>query len=203
MDWKTVGGAVANVAPILGTILGGPLGGAAGGLVKLLAGELGLNPDTTTPDDVMNVIKADPTALLKFKEFELNNRVELQKLVLENDRMYLVDVADARAREKAIVLATGKRDINQYILAWLVVGLFFVLVGVLMFVTLPISNVGSINQLFGAMATGFGMILAYYFGSSKGSADKTATMVNQFQNQIKGTGAGGNAGMGTGAEKLV
>jgi len=202
MGWKNVGSAVANVAPILGTILGGPLGGAAGGLIKLLAGELGLNPETTTPDDVMNVIKADPQALLKFKEFELNNRVELQKLVLEHDRVYLVDRADARAREKAIVQATGKKDINQYVLAWLVVGLFFLLVGILMFIDLPTSNIGPINQLFGAMATGFGMVLSYYFGSSKGSSDKTTTMVSQFQDfiaQIKEMGTGD----GKGIEKMI
>ena len=38
----------------------------------------------------------------------------------------------------------------------MVVGLFFTLVGLLMFVVLPEANVGPVNQLFGAMATGFG-----------------------------------------------
>jgi hypothetical protein len=52
------------------------------------------------------------------------------------------------------------------------VGLFFALVGMLMWVVLPDANVGPINQLFGAMATGFGMVLQYFFGSSKGSSDK-------------------------------
>ena len=152
----------------------------------------------------MKVLEADPSAILKFKEFELNNKVELQKILLEKDRLdmqkeqsRLADIQDARGREKAIVQATGKRDINQYVLAWLVVGLFFLLVGILMFVNLPVSNVGPINQLFGAMATGFGMVLSYYFGSSKGSADKTATMVTQFQSQIKGTGDG------KGIEKMI
>jgi len=56
-------------------------------------------------------------------------------------------------------------------------GLFFILVGLLMFVVLPEANVGPVNQLFGAMATGFGMVLQYFFGSSKGSADKTAAMM--------------------------
>ncbi len=73
--------------------------------------------------------------------------------------------------------ATGKRDMNLYVLAWMVVGLFFALVGLLMFVVLPEANVGPVNQLFGAMATGFGMVLQYFFGSSKGSADKTAAII--------------------------
>jgi len=59
----------------------------------------------------------------------------------------------------------------------MVVGLFFTLVGLALFVVLPKANVGPVNQLFGAMATGFGMVLQYFFGSSKGSADKTAAMM--------------------------
>jgi len=59
----------------------------------------------------------------------------------------------------------------------MVVCLFFTLVGMLMWVVLPEANVGPVNQLFGAMATGFGMVLEYFFGSSKGSADKTAAMM--------------------------
>jgi len=81
--------------------------------------------------------------------------------------------------------AAGKRDINLYVLAWMVVGLFFALVGMLMFVVLPEANVGPVNQLFGAMATGFGMVLQYFFGSSKGSADKTAAIM-QFR-ELAGT----------------
>ena len=73
--------------------------------------------------------------------------------------------------------ATAKRDINLYVLAWMVVGLFFTLVGMLMWVVLPEANVGPVNQLFGAIATGFGMVLQYFFGSSKGSADKTTAMM--------------------------
>ena len=45
MDWKALGGKIADVAPMLGTLFGGPLGGVAGGLVKMLAGEVGLKPE--------------------------------------------------------------------------------------------------------------------------------------------------------------
>jgi len=46
-----------------------------------------------------------------------------------------------------------------------------------MWVVLPEANVGPVNQLFGAMATGCGLVLQYFFGSSKGSADKTAAIM--------------------------
>jgi hypothetical protein len=173
MDWKDVGSAVANAAPIIGGILGGPIGGAAGGLVKLLAGHLGLSESEATPDKFMEVLSVDPNAMLKFKEFEMAHQVELERLALEETRLYLGDVQSARTRQVETEKALGKRDINLYILAWLVVGMFFTLVGMLMWVTLPEMNIGPVNQLFGAMATGFGMVLQYFFGSSKGSADKT------------------------------
>jgi hypothetical protein len=172
MDWKAVGAKIVDFAPLLGTFLGGPLGTAAGGLVKVLANELGLKADEATPDKFMEVIQADPNAVLKLKEFELTHDVEIKKLILEGDKMYLEDRQDARRRQVESEKATGKRDVNLYVLAWMVVGLFFTLVGMLMWVTLPEGNVGPINQLFGAMATGFGMVLQYFFGSSKGSSDK-------------------------------
>jgi hypothetical protein len=173
MDWKEVGAKVVDFAPLLGTLLGGPIGTAAGGLVKLLANELGLKSEEATPDAFMKIIEADPNAVLKFKEFEMAHKIEIQKLVIEEDRIFLQDRQDARHRQVESEKATGKRDYNLYVLAWMVVGLFFTLVGMLMFIILPEANVGPVNQLFGAMATGFGMVLSYFFGSSKGSAQKT------------------------------
>lgn len=107
----------------------------------------------------------------------MTHKVDIQKLILEEDRRYLQDRANARSGQVESEKATGHRNINLYVLAWMVVGLFFTLVGLLMWITLPEANIGPVNQLFGAMATGFGMVLQYFFGSSKGSADKTAAMM--------------------------
>lgn len=71
---------------------------------------------------------------------------EIQKLILEEDRMYLQDRQDARRRQVESEKATGKRDINLYVLARMVVGLFFTLVGLLMFVVLPEANVGPLTS---------------------------------------------------------
>ena len=61
-----------------------------------------------------------------------------------------------------------------YVLAWTVVVGFLVLLAAQMVVTIPKDNVGPVNQLFGALATGFGVVLSFFFGSSKSSQDKTA-----------------------------
>ena len=212
MDWKALGGKIADVAPMLGTLFGGPLGGTAGGLVKMLAGEVGLKPEEATPDNFMKVLEADPNAILKFKEFELNNKVELQKILLEKDRLdmqkeqnRLADIQDARGREKAIVQATGKKDLNLYVLAYLFIGGFFLTIIVMMVLMLtnsfpavvPQFVVFLLGNLFGTLAAGVGAVMQYFYGSSKGSADKTATMVSQFQAQIKGPGNG------MGVEKMI
>jgi len=83
MDWKEVGAKIVDFAPLLGTFLGGPVGSAAGGLVKVLANELDLKPDESTPDKVMKAIQTDPNAALKLKEFELTHKVELQKVAFD------------------------------------------------------------------------------------------------------------------------
>lgn len=91
---------------------------------------------------------------------------------LEEIRAWLGDVQDARLREREIVKATGSKDTNLYVLAWTMVGGFFGLTATLMFVPLPADQSGVIFMLFGALSSGFGSTIAYFFGSSKGSSDK-------------------------------
>jgi len=179
MDWKGVAGTVAKYAPLLGGIIGGPAGGAMGAGVKLLASAFGLSEEETTPDKIDHLLQTDPAAAVKLAEIESNNQIELQKYFLEQERLRLADVASAREREIKIVQATGERDINLYVLSWLVIVGFFVLLGFMYFTVIPMDNVGPVNQLFGALAAGFGMVLQYFFGSSKSSSDKTRLLARQ------------------------
>lgn len=191
MDWKDVGSKVLDAAPMIGSLLGGPLGGAAGGLLKMIGGAFGLSPDETTPDKIMQAIQMDPNAVLKFKELEMAHKVELEKLVLEQDRIYLQDRQDARRRQWESEKATGKRDINLYVLAWLFVIGFFVTIVVMtvlaltnkMPASMPQYIVFLLGSLFGTLTSGTGAVIQYFFGSSKGSSDKTGTMV-EFQKML-------------------
>ena len=163
-----------DAAPVIGGILGGPAGGAAGGLISLIGNALGLKPSETTPEKINAVISQDPSAMLKLKELESTHQLEIERIALQADQMYLADRQDARNRQVESERATGKRDYNLYILAWTVVVGFFILTGMLMFVSVT-ENQASL-MLFGTLATGFGMVLQYFFGSSKGSADKTGLL---------------------------
>jgi hypothetical protein len=159
---------IANAAPLLGSILG-PGGAVAGTAIKVIASALGVEEQ---PAAIEAEIQANPEALLKLKELEANHKIEWEKLAIEGERLRLTDVQSARQRQIDTEKSTGKRDINLYILAWVIVAGFFILLFLLMKVAIPADQNGVIFMLFGALSTGFGQVLQYFFGSSKGSADK-------------------------------
>jgi len=184
-SWKAVGELVGAVAPIAGAALGGPAGGAIG---SMIAGVLGVDDNA---DAVAKALKADPSLAVKVKELEVEaHRLELEaqdkirQAELEEVRMQLADINGARSRQIEHEKVIGRSDINLYVLAWVVVVGFFVLVGMTMFVQIQDST-GAVFMLFGTMATGFGMVLQYFFGSSKGSDDKTKHMVTMAKDAVK------------------
>jgi len=173
MDWKTVGKSFLNAGlPILGTIFGGPLGGIAGKTAAaLISSKLGIDEEDLTPDKYMEIL-GNPDMLAKLKEIELNHDLALETLVYE-------DRKSARQREVAITQATGTRDINLYIMAWILFAGFFGLLAILMFHSLPADQSGVVYMLFGSLATGFGSVVTYFFGSSKSSKEKTELLAQK------------------------
>ncbi len=165
MDWKELGTQIAKTgAPVLGSVIGGPAGNAIGKLVATLFGA-----DPQDPGDIYAKLSADPDALVKLKELEAKHKERITEL-------YLADIQSARSREVAVVGATGKHDYFLYGLATVTVVGFYLLLGLLMKWPIPEGSNNAIMILFGSLATGFGTVLAYFFGSSKSSSDKTRLM---------------------------
>ena len=85
MDWSKVVGMIAGAAPLVGSLFG-PAGTAVGTVasagIKLVASALGCEP---TQEAITQVITADPNALLKIKELEINGKVEIQKLIIAGE----------------------------------------------------------------------------------------------------------------------
>lgn len=73
MGWDDIKDAVADIAPVAGTLLGGPAGSAVGGLI---ASVLGVEND---PEAVRKAIAADPDAAVKLRGIE----AELEKTQIE------------------------------------------------------------------------------------------------------------------------
>lgn len=165
-------------APLIGTILGGPAGGAIGGVINNLLG-------VSSPAEAEALLEKDPMAWEKLKEYEMNNKLELQKLEIQNEQMYLSDVQSARGRETEIVKTTGKKDIFMYVLAGSLFYGFFVLIGILLFIKIPVENANMLmlyGSLFGTLSSGFIAVVSYFFGSSKGSSEKDKIINNVTKN---------------------
>jgi len=64
MDWKSLEGDLAKVAPVLGGLIGGPAGAGIG---SLLSAALGV---ANTPSDVQQALLTNPDAAVKIKQIE-------------------------------------------------------------------------------------------------------------------------------------
>ena len=172
MDLKDIISKITSAAPLLGSLFG-PGGTLIGTGVKLLSSALGVEP---TEQAVMAELSTNPDALLKLKEFEGNNKVELEKLAIQRAAMDFADTADARKRQVEHEKSTGKTDTNLYILAWVIIIGFFFLTGMLLYFSYQgksiVDSTGVLFMLLGTLSTAFGLVVGYFFGSSKGSADK-------------------------------
>lgn len=113
-------------------------------------------------------------SLLKMKQFELENELELQKLQLEDDKLALelrkleyADTDSARSRETAIATSDHAPLLNKIITP--VLALVVVIGGGVM--------MWKGDAAIGALAQGgVVLVLGYYFGSSSGSKEKQAQL---------------------------
>jgi len=177
MAWEDIAKVVAKAAPLVGSIFGPAgtaIGAGAGGLIAGVASLFGADPDD--PEDILMKMQGDPEAQLKLVEFQNRHRERLEELAIEKDKLNMQDRIDARARERGIVQATGKKDYFLYMLAALVVAGFGAICFILVYEPIPEGANQVVLLLFGGLVAGFTQVMNYFFGSSKGSADKTALM---------------------------
>lgn len=175
-DWKELGKAlITKGLPLLGTVVSGPAGVAIGSAGALIASVLGEDV-VDNPVAILQALNADPGLVAELKRVEAQNLQALRGLALQQERMYLEDVQDARSREVDMTKATGKKDANLYVLAWTVVIGFLGVIVMLALIENPFTKNPAAMILLGGLATGFGSVLHYFFGSSRGSKDKTQAM---------------------------
>lgn len=71
------------------------------------------------------------------------------------------------------------KDVIQYIFAGIIMTLLFALVALLIFKNIPSENKDVLNIGIGVVFGWGSLIVSYFFGSSKGSADKNELMNKQ------------------------
>jgi len=164
---------VKGAAPLLGAALGlaGPAGAVAG---RLVAAALG-TPEGDE-DAALAAVAANPDAVLKLKELEARHAEELERLSLEVTRLEVQDRQSARAREMAVIAATGKPDRNLVYLAWAILVGFVGLTAGLTIHPPPQDTTGVIYMLYATLGNSFIAVISYYFGSSAGSKAKDGAL---------------------------
>lgn len=156
----TLLGILKGVAPALATAVAGPAGGAA---VAWIADKLGV--DDATVEGVTAALTGNPELEMKLKELDL----EYAK----------IDAADRdSARQAYAKVATSEYATNLEkmvvpTLALGVVGIAFLLIGILMFKNVPTDQQQIIIFALGFITSAAGQVLSFYFGSSQGSREKS------------------------------
>jgi hypothetical protein len=156
---------ISTVAPTLGTALAGPVGGAVGVILQQVFG----TSDNKTLEAA--IAGANPEALLKLKQAENEFLVKMKELGITEDKLVYDDLASARSTYAAV---------RDPLVAWIgggtVVG-FFVLVFVVVSGEVKIDS-AILGALIGYVSAKADQVLSFYFGSSKGSKEKTDALVN-------------------------
>jgi multidrug transporter EmrE-like cation transporter len=171
---------IATYAPTIGLALGGPLGGLAGGLLAKVFGAK--NADgSVNPADPKAIEKAilgqDPATFLALKQAENELTEHMRQFDITEEQLQYQDVDSARKREMAV------KDFTPMVLAYLLTLGFFGLVVLLIEITIPARNEPVVYALVGTLGTAWTMAIGYYFGSSKGSTDKTAGLIAALQSR--------------------
>jgi hypothetical protein len=164
VDW------LAKVLPTIATALGGPLAGVA---VNFVADKLGL--DEKTSEAVQAAIQgASPEQFAQLRQID----ADLQKFFvgqgIKLEEIAAADRASARDREAK----TGDTWTPRLLAIGVTLGFFGVL-GYLLVSGKPATGGDALLVMLGALGGAWASIVAYYFGSSAGSAEKSALLARK------------------------
>lgn len=163
---QTAKSVLATVAPLIGTAIGGPFGGLAG---SLLAKALGTNDPKAIEAAITST---DPDILLKLKQADNDFKAQMEALQISEEKLTFDDRANARSREVSL------RDWTPTILAYGITAGFFTVLAYMIRFGSPKTGEGgeAFLIMLGALGAAWTGVVAYYFGSSAGSAAKTDTI---------------------------
>lgn len=163
-DWKRL---VATVAPALATALGGPLAGVA---TQALSAALLGNSDGSTEEVATAVLTGGADGLLKIREADHAFAARMAELEIDLERVHQTDRASARDRE------AKTSDRTPAILAAAITIGFFWILWMMMRGGMPETGHDAFLVMLGSLGTAWTSVVSYFYGSSSGSARKTAAL---------------------------
>lgn len=156
---------VRTVAPSIASAVGGPLAGMA---TKAISEALLGKPDGSQEELLAAVPNATPEQLLALKKAEQDFTVHMRELDIDLERISNEDRNSARNRE----VQTGDRT-PKLLAAGITAGYFGVLFYMLTHGLPTTGGSEAMLVMLGTLGTAWGGVVAYYFGSSAGSKEKT------------------------------
>lgn len=209
MAWSDALTVLERVAPTIATVAGTPL---LGGAVAALESVFGLTPppDATmeqrqstlaravtgaTPEQLLEMRKADQDYAARMAEAGFKDKEMLAQLAVTEEQVYVGDVANARAANAANmrvfwlgVAVLGTFGAVCFGSLW---GAYALLTG-----KLPVENAAVVGMVSGFVGTVLGycsanatQVVSFYFGSSKGSEQKSEAMSAAFTQVFSGQAA--------------
>jgi hypothetical protein len=164
MDFTSI---LKAVAPWIGTALGGPLGGMA---VEAASNALGLT-DKTTESLKQALAGTTPEQLLALKNADQAFAVHMQELgfkqVSDMEAIAAGDRKDARDMQRTV-----RSPIPATLSILVTAGYFLILVGMMMG-WLKVSDSQALLLMLGSLSTGWGVVMAFWFGTTNDSGRKT------------------------------
>ena len=162
-----------NLAPsVAGWVLGDKTGAAVDKVTGIIKSVTGLDD----PSGVDAALAARPELALQLKETLI--RAESEERQRQHDEMLarLEDVASARRQTVELARAGSSISWSSPVVSVLAVLVFAGFVYLLFFAKIDPTLKDALMLLGGTAATGYGMVLQYWLGSSSSSASKDATL---------------------------
>jgi len=166
MDWMET---LRQIAPTVASAVLGPLGGVA---VAAIGNILGVSE--ATQEKIADAIK---TGQLTPEQVGEIKKLELQYQENEKERGFKYTELEFKDRDSARAREVGTKDNTNKILAFVVIGAFLAMVGATLLGYAKVESVLA-GTLVGYLSAKAEQVLAYYFGSSSGSAAKTVLLAN-------------------------
>ncbi|OXE34918.1 MAG: hypothetical protein CGW95_17065 [Phenylobacterium zucineum] len=173
-DWiKTIFG----IAPTVAAALGGPLAGAA---VSAIGGALGMTEPTKEgiakafadgqikPEDLAKIRQLE----IEFKTHESDMGFKYAELAAKQDEINAQDRGSARD----LLKATGSY-VPATLTFGITIGYFVVLLG-MMLKQFTIADSQVMLMMLGQLGTAWGVTIAFWFGTTRNSQEKTTLLAN-------------------------
>lgn len=155
---------------MIGTALGGPLGGAA---AAFIADKLGIEAKTVEAvTEVLNSGKMTPEQVAQIKLAEIEFQKFLKQNAIDLEKVHAEDRGSARA-----MLAAVRSKVPAW-LSFIVTLGYFGILGGMMTNTLEIKDSQALLLMLGSLSTAWGMVMAFWFGTTAGSAQKNELLAN-------------------------